>query len=101
MWLYSCFFLIVVFNSRPELRDLYNLITPKYAAHWRIIGTLLGIEKGILDGIEYAFPINIPWCCNRSLEQWLGRDTNASWKKIIQVINSPAVVAAVDFQQGN
>ena len=40
-------FCISVLNSPPKLKDLYNLITPEYAAHWKIIGTLLGIEKGI------------------------------------------------------
>ena len=98
-----------VLNSQPKLKDLYNLITPKYAAHWRVIGTLLDIEKGILDAIEGGYPTNIPWCCNKLLETWLERDTNATWKKLIEVIDSPAVTTsiaanttvAVDSQQGN
>ena len=80
-----------VINSQPKLRDLYNLITPEYAAHWRVIGTLLGIEKGVVDEIELAYPINPSWCCNKLLERWLERDTNASWKKIIEVIDSSAM----------
>ena len=102
-----CF--ISVLNSQPKLKDLYNLITPEYAAHWKVIGTLLGIKKGILDTIEVTFPTNIPRCCNMLLETWLESDTNASWKKIIQIIDSPAVAAlipanitaTVDSQQGN
>ena len=86
------FCVVLVINSQPKLKDLYNLVTPEYAAHWKVIGTLLGIEKGILDTIEATFPTNIPWCCNKLLEAWLEKDTNASWKKIIEVINSPAVV---------
>ena len=83
----------LVVNSQPKLKDLYNLITPEYAAHWKVIGTLLSIRKGILVGIERNFPNNVSWCCNELLEKWLERDTNASWKKIIQVIDSPAVTA--------
>ena len=73
------------------MKDLYNLVTPEYAAHWKFIGTLLGVKKGILDTIEATFPTNIPWCCNKFLETWLERDTEASWKKLIDIINSPAM----------
>ena len=103
------FCVCLVLNSEPKLKDLYNLITPEYAAHWKVIGILLGIKKGILDGIERNFPSNVSWCCNELLDTWLERDTNASWKKIIEVINSPAVATLltgnttvrVDPQQGN
>ena len=98
-----------VINSQPKLKDLYNLITPEYAAHWKVIGTLLGIETGILDGIEGANPTNLFWCCNKLLKTWLERDIDVSWKKIIEVINSPAVAslktanatAVVESQEGN
>ena len=97
-----------VLNSQPKLKDLYNLITPTYAAHWKVIGILLGIEKGILDATEVAFPTNTLWCCNKLLETWLERDTKATWKKLIKVMDSPGVTAlidanttvAVDSQQG-
>ena len=89
------FCVLSVLNSQPKLKDLYNLITPEYAAHWKVIGTLLGIKKGILDAIEVAFPTNIPWCCNKLLETWLERDTNATWKKIIEEINSPVMGALI------
>ena len=82
-------------NSPPKLKDLYNLITPEYAAHWKVIGTLLGIENGIITGIERNFPNNVSWSCNDLLGQWLERDTEASWKKVIQVIDSPAVTSLV------
>ena len=98
--------MFLVLISQPKLKDLYNLITPEYAAHWKVIGTLLGIKKGILDGIGRS---NVNWCCNELLETWLERDTDASWKKIIEAINSPAVaslitanaIAVVDSQEGN
>ena len=91
-----------VLNSPPKLKDLYNLISPKYAAHWKVIGTLLGIEKGILDGIERNFPNKVEWCCNELLEKWLERDTTATWKKLSEVIYSPGVTTLiVDSQQGN
>ena len=89
------FYILLVLNSQPKLKNLYNLITPEYAAHWKVIGTLLGVNNGIMDAIEGAFPTNIPWCCNKFLETWLRRDTKASWKKLIQVIDSSAITALV------
>ena len=101
--------ILLVLNSPPQLKDLQNLITPVYAAYWRVIGTLLGIQQGVLDATEGGYPTNLPWCCNKLLGKWLDTDTKASWKKIIQAINSPAVAAlithnktaVVDPQQGN
>ena len=100
--------LLLVLNSPPKLKDLHNLITPEYAAHWRVIGVSLDFKTGYLDAIQYAFPINNFWCCNTLLQKWLELDTTASWKKIIQIIHSPAVTALtanttgpVDSRQGN
>ena len=84
-----------VINSQPKLKDLYNLITPEYAAHWKVIGTLLGIERGIITGIEKNYPNNVSWCCNDLLGKWLERDTEATWEIIIQAIDSPAVTTLV------
>ena len=87
----------VVLDSPPRLKDLFNIVTPDYAAQWKVIGTLLDISTGHLNGIERSFPANAFWCCNRMLEIWLEIDTSASWKKLIQVIDSPAVMAAGVF----
>ena len=86
-------FIPLVVNSQPKLKDLYNLITPEYATNWRNIGILLGIKKNTLDGIEQNCSSNVSWCCNELLEIWLENDADASWKKIIKVIDSSSVVS--------
>ena len=80
-------------DSPPKLKDLYNIVTPDYAAHWKVIGTLLDISSGRLDGIEKSFPASAFWCCNDMLKTWLETDTSATWRKLIQVIDSPGVMA--------
>ena len=91
---YSCVFIYIysVINSKPELKDLYNFITRDHAAHWRVIGTLLGVNEGSLDAIEKNFPSNVKLCCNDLLKEWLNTDINARWKNIIEAIDSPAVM---------
>ena len=71
--------------------DLYECITPQYAADWKVIGTLLGLPHGELEAIEAGYPTNVKWCCNHMLEKWLEIDLTASWRKLFAVIESPAV----------
>ena len=78
-------------NTTPSLKDLYELITPQYAAEWKVIGTLLGLPSGELKIIEVGWPTNVEWCCNQMLEKWLEEDTTASWGKLFTAIESAAV----------
>ena len=78
-------------TTTPLLKDLYQHITPQYAADWKVIGTLLGLPSGELRAIEAGYPTNVKWCCNQMLEKWLEMDTTASWGKLLTVTESPAV----------
>ena len=80
-----------IVNTTPLLKDLYQHITPQYAADWKMIGTLLGLPSRILDTIETKYPTNFKWCCNQMLEVWLKMDNTASWGKLLTVIGSLAV----------
>ena len=70
---------------------MYTLITPNYAAHWKVIGTLLGIPEGRLNAIEAGFPTNMVWCCNRMLELWLKINSSVTWKDVIAAVDSRAI----------
>ena len=82
-------------SAAPLLKDLYQHITPQYAADWKVIGTLLGLPSGELKAIEAGYPTNVKWCCNQMLEKWLEVDPTASWGKLFTVIESPAVSSSV------
>ena len=75
------------FKSKPRLKDLSNLVIPEYAAQWRAIGEFLGFTKGELEVIDNDYP-RVTDCCNRIIDQWLDRDVNASWGKVISAIDS-------------
>ena len=78
-------------NTTPSPKDLQRYFTPQYAAHWRVIGTQLGLSTGALDIVkEDHHHESIP-CCNAMLEQWLQMDITASWGKLFTAIESPAV----------
>ena len=82
--------------KKPQLKELYNLITPSYAASWKEIGSQLGIQKGILQTIELKFSPDVEKCCDEMLEEWLDADNTAAWNKLIQVISSPTVAEIID-----
>ena len=82
---------ILLVTSTPTLKDLYQHITPHYAADWKVIGTLLGLPSGELKAIEAGYPTNVKWCCNQMLEKWLEMNPTVSWGKLFTVIESPAV----------
>ena len=83
-------------DTTPSLKDLYQHITPQYAADWEVIGTLLGLPSGTLGIIEHDNMHKATRCCNAMLRRWLEIDTSATWKKIFTVIESPAVSSAPD-----
>ena len=83
-------------NTTPLLKDLYKHITPQYAADWKVIGALLGLPSGELKSIQAGYPTNVKWCCNQMLENWLEMDTAASWRKLFDIIESPAVASTPD-----
>ena len=73
------------------MKDLHLHIIPHYAADWREIGVLLGLNIGNLDSIEYNRSTDVEYCCNKMLEIWLATNTTASWTEMYDVIDSPAV----------
>ena len=91
----------VVHSTKPLLADLQNIITPKYAAHWIVIGTQLGIPSGILQGIQASYPADAFHCCNMMLEKWLDTDCNATWDKIYKAVECPAVTMVMKNFQVN
>jgi len=68
--------------------------TPRYAAKWKVIGTLLNLPIGKLDIIEHDQYFSAEPCCNAMLKEWLKMDTTASWEKLLTVIGSPVVSGA-------
>ena len=83
------------------MKDLYQHITPQYAAEWKVIGALLGLPSGKLKAIEAGWPTNMKWCCNQMLTKWLEVDASASWRKLFAIIESPAVCGVIDHNTGD
>ena len=82
---------------------MFRVITPDYADHWKTIGDLLGVPTTLLDGTETSNPTNQQWCCNEMLKIWLARNTSATWKDILEAIDTATITkgvsSSVDIKQ--
>ena len=81
-------------GCKPCTKHLHNLVTPHYAAHWREIGVQLRLPDGMLSIIDHDHHHKAENCCNAMWERWLDNDSHASWSKVIEAVESPAVVSA-------
>lgn len=93
--------IITIVTATPLLKDLSEYVTPKYAVHWKLIGTQLGLPNNMLDIIEEDYRFRVVSRCNAMFNHWLELDTNASWKKIFSVIESSAMFKARVLYKGN
>ena len=84
----------------PLLKDLREHITPMYAVHWKLLGTLLRLPNDLLGMIESNLCEAIP-CCNAMFTHWLELDTNASWEKVCSAITSPLMYKARALHKGD
>ena len=69
---------------------MQNCIVPDYASCWHEIGIELNLPHGLLQTIRADHSRVQPRCID-VVKTWLQQDTNATWQKLIQVIDSPAV----------
>ena len=83
-------------NTRPLLSDLKEYFTPQYAADWKEIGIILGLDPAILANIKGNYNRSVTDCCNAMLNKWLKIDNTASWGKLLTVVESPPISTATD-----
>ena len=88
------YLLVPLVNERPRLADLQNYITPHYASHWEKIGIGLGLPEEGITIIEEDYH-RCEKQCNVLLSYWLqAEESNATWKKLLTVLDSPAVIGS-------
>ena len=85
--LYSVIIYSHLETKRPELKELFKFVTPKYAAYWKEVGVYLGIEPGQLDAIKLNNCGDANRSCNDVLAKWLKIDVNATWEKLFEAID--------------
>jgi len=78
-------------SETPTLKELIENVTPEYASVWKTIGILLDLSPGTINIIECDCHHKAVDCCNAVFTKWLEVDNSAKWRKVKEVLNSPAI----------
>ena len=76
--------------SEPDMSDLHNFVVARIPHRWRSFGTQLGIPQNILKTIAMENSTTKD-CFREVLNEWEKKGTEFTWKKVIEILNSPAL----------
>ena len=74
-------------DDSPKLRDVFKELYD-LASHWRTIGTLLGLESGLLDKIK-SDEAEAHDRLQKVLSEWLKQiESPPTWKKLADAVRT-------------
>ena len=76
--------------GKPQEKLLCGLFTPKYAAHWKRIGNLLGVDDSTLESIAHETHSDEE-SCNALWKEWLNNNINVTWHIATQAVDIVSV----------
>ena len=84
-------------NSKPSKKKLLDQVVPYVAARWYMLGVKLLKEdqESHLDVIKSDHTGDNQMCCMEMFSYWLSTNTDATWKQLIEALQSPAVKLTV------
>lgn len=103
MLLLLCYPKCIIVNSKPTKKKLLEHVVACVTPHWYDLGiTLLNEDQeSHLDVIKSNYTDKME-CCKEMFWHWLSTTADASWKKLIEALKSPAVkltVVATDLEK--
>ena len=79
--------MIYLESTRPDLKDLFQFVTPRYASYWKEIGIFLDLKPEQLEIIKMDNPADTKRSCNDMFIKWLQTDSSASWEKLFNALD--------------
>ena len=74
-------------DDKPELKDLFRQLY-SLAAHWKSIGTLLGVQADVLKTIKRD-EVDVHDCLQAVLSEYLKQvDPSPTWKDVIDAVEA-------------
>ena len=96
-------------HREPQLKELWEHVVPRVAAHWQEIGVQLDIECYILDIVDKDHGHHgCEETCRRMFQRWLERKAHTgtqerTWKTVVDALNKvvgKAIVEKIDKDMG-
>ena len=75
----------------PTLKDLMEKVAVHLSYEWQQLGIQLDLDQQLLKRIELNNIRDIEGCCREMFNQWLRRELNPSWDKIIKALKTQSV----------
>ena len=77
-------------DSKPSIKMLQRHVIPYVATKWYRLGAELFDEREEhkLDTIEANHKNDVDECCFEMFRTWLQTDTNATWYRIVEALES-------------
>jgi len=82
---------VVVMANRPTIKLLKDVMRIKdigIATRWYDVGLELIDSNNVLKEIKANHPDDVNTCCTVMFEEWLQRDPDASWSKLVTALNN-------------
>ena len=83
----SSLYIIHIGKEKPEIKDLYKYVVPKWASQWRELGTQLDVAQHLMNIIERDYPKDCKGCCIKLFSDWLDSNPSASWGDVITAVD--------------
>ena len=85
--------ILVIDLSRPELKDLLNIVIPKVASNWYYLGIQLLNNSQVpkLDAISATYSTDLQRGCVEMFKHWLNITPGATWDNIICALRAPSL----------
>ena len=96
--------IVVLVNSKPTKQKILDHVVPYVTPQWYELGVkLLKEDQELhLDVIQSNHTGDNRKCCMLMFWYWLSTNTSATWKQLIEALQSPAVelpVVAADLEK--
>ena len=90
IWLANVLYLYYLVETRPTEKELLDHVVPKVASRWQELGLklLTGDQVAIL---RVNNPCDARQCCMAMFMEWLQTNTDASWRQLIEELQSSGV----------
>ena len=96
--------LLCLVDSAPTKRKLLDDVVPYVTPRWYVLGLKLLEEnqETQLDVIKLNHAGDNQMCCMEMFWYWLGTNTDATWRQLVEALRSPVVklpVVAADIEK--
>jgi len=75
-----------VVTTEPVLEDLFTVVAPRIATHWRTIAPNLQFDNSSVNAIAQRgddIPFN---CCCEMLTEWQRRPNESTWEMLLDAV---------------